>query len=323
MWRQRAMSRKVRRMQPRRSGRSRSFRRTLLVVMFALSCGAQQLEPRAYSPSPVGTTFLGAGFSRDSGGVTFDPSVPVTDVRGALYSSFPGVGHTFGFAGRQALVTVAQPYAWGTLSGSVGEQRRSITRSGLAGMSGKFALNLIGSPALKPKDFAIVPHRNFIMAASLTVTTPTGQYDETKLINLGTNRWSFRPELGFSRLIRKVSVDLYAAGTFFTANSSYYPGQSFRSQDALASVQAHVSYTFRRGLWVAVDSTWYGGGAVRLNRGPAMSRQDNTRLGGTLSLPIGKVQSVKFAYSSGVSARTGSNFNTLAVSWQYIKLSSK
>jgi len=150
---------------------------------------------------------------------------------------------------------------------------------------------------------------------------PTGQYDPAKLINLGTNRWAFRPELGFSRPIKKVSVDLYGAAQFFTANKVFFPGQSLRNQDMLVSLQAHLSYTVRRGLWVAFDSTWYGGGATRLNHGPATSRQSNTRLGGTVSLPIGRAQSVKFAYSSGVTARFGSNFDTLAVSWQYVKLS--
>jgi hypothetical protein len=36
---------------------------------------AQELEPRAYSPSPVGTTFLLGGFGRSEGGILFDPSL--------------------------------------------------------------------------------------------------------------------------------------------------------------------------------------------------------------------------------------------------------
>jgi hypothetical protein len=299
------------------------FRLALGLLLLLLSCSAlaQQLEPRAYSPSPVGTSFLVVGFARSTGGVTIDPTVPIADINAKLNAPFVGVGKTFGLFGRQSLIAGVLPYVWGEVSGSVAEQSRSVTRSGLADAGFRLAVNLVGSPALKPKEFAAAPHQNFILAASLAITTPTGQYDPAKLINLGTNRWAFRPELGISRPIKKLSLDLYGAAQFFTANNSFFPGKSIRDQDMLTSLQAHLSYTVRRGLWVAFDSTWYGGGATRLNHGPATSRQSSTRLGGTVSLPIGRTQSVKFAYSSGVTARFGSNFDTIAVSWQYVRLS--
>lgn len=302
----------------RRSG----CRLLLALVIFSSACSifAQQLEPRAYSPSPVGTSFLLVGFGRSSGGVTFDPTVPLTDVHANLYSSFIGIGRTFGLLGRQSLITAALPYAWGSLSGKVGEQSGSITRSGLADASFRFAFNILGSPAFKPREFAATKHNNFILATSLTIDTPTGQYNSTKLINLGTNRWAFRPEIGFSRPIKKGNLDLYSAASLFTTNKAFFPGQSIRSQDMLASIQAHLSYTVRRGLWVAFDSTWYGGGATHLDNGPATSRQSNSRVGGTVSLPIGKMQSVKIAYSSGVTARVGAAFDALAVSWQFVRL---
>jgi hypothetical protein len=280
----------------------------------------QQLEPRAYSPSPVGTSFLAVGFTRSSGGAIFDPTVPVTDVQATLYSSFIGIGRTFGLFGRQSLINAALPYVWGDVSGTVGEQSGSISRSGLAAAHFRFAFNILGSPALKPREFAAARHDKFILAASLSVDTPTGQYNSAKLINLATNRWAFRPEIGFSKPIKKLNFDLYTAASLFTTNEAYFPGDSTRSQDLLASIQAHVSYTVRRGLWVAFDSTWYGGGAVHLNNGPGKSRQSNTRVGGTLSLPIGRVQSIKVAYSSGVTARAGTAFKTVGVSWQCIRL---
>lgn len=294
----------------------------LLALLPSCFAFAQQLEPRAYSPSPVGTTFLVLGFARSSGGVTFDPTIPVTDVEAKLNSPFVGMGATFGLIGRQSLLTAALPYVWGEVSGNVEEQHRSINRSGLASVSLRFAFNIVGSPALKPKEFAAASHHNFIVAASLGVSTPAGQYDSTKLINLGTNRWSFKPEVGISSpLTRKLSLDFYAAASFFSLNRSFFPGASIRSQDALGSIQAHVSYTVRLGLWLAFDSTWYGGGAAHLNNGPASLPQNNTRIGGTVSLPIGKVQSLKLSYSSGLTARTGSSFDTIAISWQYVRLS--
>jgi hypothetical protein len=294
----------------------------LLVILLSLAglASAQELEPRAYSPSPAGTSFLVIAFSRATGNVTFDPTIPVTNVHGAFNAPLVGIGHTFGLFGRQSLVTASLPYVYGTISGDVGEKSGSITRSGLADLGMKFSINLHGCPSQTPAEFAATPHNSFIVAASLTVDAPTGQYSSTKLINLGTNRWTFRPEIGFSYPFKKFDFDTYLASSFFTENSQYYPGTSTRGEDALNSIQAHASYTFRRALWLAIDSTWYGGGAVHTNGGPGTNLQSNSRLGATLSLPLGRHQSAKVSYSSGVTARTGSNFRTLAVAWQYVWL---
>lgn len=298
--------------------RSLLWARMAVIVVIACSAWAQELEPRAYSPSPVGTGFLVFGFARSSGGVTLDPTIPVTNVSATFYSPVVGLGQTFGLFGRQSLITAALPYAWGKVSGEVGEQTGSITRSGIANTKLRLSVNLHGVPAMNPKQFAATPHQDIIVAVSLTVDAPSGQYNNTKLINLGTNRWAFKPELGFSYPFRKFYFDVYAGASLFTDNKSFYPGTSIRSQDTLSAIQAHVSYAIRPRLWAAFDATWYGGGAVRLNGGPSSERQSNSRLGATLSLPIAKQQSVKVSYSSGVSARVGSNFRTLAVSWQYV-----
>ena len=292
----------------------------LFVCLLGAECSvmAQQLEPRAYSRTPVDTTFLVLAFGRASGGVVFDPTIPITDVQATLYSPAIGVGQTVGIFGRQALIVGYLPYVWGHATGNVGQQAAEVTRSGLADVQVRFSLNLHGSPALTPRQFVKTPNRSFIIGTSVTVNAPTGQYDNTKLVNLGTNRWAFKPELGFSYPIKKFDCDLYLGAWVFTDNPRFYPGQSTRSQDILTAIQAHVSYTVRRGLWVAFDSTWYGGGAARTDSGPAGTRQSNSRLGATLSLPIGKSQSLKFAYSSGVTAQTGSNFQTVSVGWQHI-----
>ena len=109
----------------------------------------QELEPRAYSASPIGANFLVLGFGRSSGEVVFDPSVPVTDVHADIYSPLLGLGRTFGLFGREALVTAVLPYAFGRVDGKVGPQlqQASITRSGLADLRVKFSVNLRGNPA--------------------------------------------------------------------------------------------------------------------------------------------------------------------------------
>lgn len=289
-----------------------------LLAILSTTAAAQDLEPRAYSASPVGTTFALVAFARSSGDITFDPSIPITNVQGTFHVPIIGVGQTFPLFGRQALVTAALPYAWGNVTGDVGEQSGSVYRSGLADIKAKFSINLHGCPAMSPMEFASREHRDYIIGASLALDAPTGQYSGKKLINLGDNRWALKPEVGFSLPVRKFYFDLYAGAWFYTANSHFYPGGGYRTQDTLTALQGHVSYNFRRNLWLAVDSTWYGGGATTVNGGTPTPRQSNTRLGATLSLPLVRNQSLKIAYSSGVTGTIGADFNTVSIAWQYV-----
>lgn len=287
------------------------------LLLLTAAAVAQDLEPRAYSASPIGTSFAIVGFGRSSGDVTFDPSIPLTDVNAKLNSPIIGLGQSFGFFGRQALFTAALPYVWGNVTGNVGEQRGSVYRSGTADIRSKISVNLRGNPAQTPREFLRRQHRSFIIGTSLTVIAPSGQYGNTKLINLGTNRWSFKPEIGLSWPVKKFDLDVYTGVWLYTANASFYPGTADRTQSPLTAIQGHVSYTVRRSLWAAFDATWYGGGATQSNGGPPTQRQANSRIGATLSVPLEKQQSLKIAYSSGVSGTIGSKFSTLSVGWQY------
>jgi hypothetical protein len=291
---------------------------TWTIFTVAVAAAAQDLEPRAYSASPVGTNFVGIGFGRSSGDIAFDPTLPITNANATLYTPALGFGRSFGIFGKQALFAATLPYAWGNVSGDVGDQRGSVYRSGLADARTRLSINLRGSPAMTVAEFARRPHRRLIIGTSLTINSPAGQYDNTKLINLGTNRWAFKPEVGISYPIKKVDLDFYAAIWFFTENKSFYTGHSVRSQDPLPALQAHASYTIRRGLWTAIDATWYSGGASTVNDGIPSQRQNNSRLGATFSYPFAKGHSFKFSYSSGVTGNVGSKFRTISGGWQYV-----
>ena len=171
----------------------------------------------------------------------------------------------------------------------------------------KVSVNLFGTPALTPAEFAKAPRRTNI-GTSLTVAAPAGQYYPGKLINIGTNRWAFKPEVGLSHPIGRWTLDLAGGVWLFTANDRFYQGDSTRAQDPLFVVQGHASYNVTRRAWAAVDATWYGGADVRVDGGPPSARQNNARLGATLALPVGTRQSLKFAYSTGASVRTGADF---------------
>ena len=308
-----------------RAGRRRRAARRggSLAILLALTllsvapAAAQELEPRAYSASPVGANFAGIAYQNSWGSLLFDPTVPITNSKASLNGITLAYGRTFSLGGAQALALVGMPYAWGSFSGQVASTDTNVTRSGVGDMRAKLSLNLIGGPALSPEAFARAAPPSVVAGVSLTVSAPTGQNYPSKLINIGSHRWGLKPEAGISYgWRRKWYGDLYGGAWFFSENSSFYPGTSRRQQDPLSSLQGHLSYTFARRSWAALDGTWFWGGASHTNGGPATARMDNKRVGVLLAIGVTSRQSIKIGYSYGASTRVGDNFGTVAVAYQ-------
>jgi hypothetical protein len=279
------------------------------------AAGAQELDPRAYAPNPVGVTFLGFAYGRSDGDIAFDSSSLLQDVHATIDSGVVAFGKTFGLFGHAASFGLAVPYASGDVSGNVGTASREVTRVGFGDTRLRFAVNLYGVPAMTAAEFArrkVGP----VLGASLVVIAPTGEYDPDLLINVGANRWALKPEIGYSYPVGKWLFDAYAGAWFFTDNDDFFGGQR-RSQDPLSSFQAHVSYTFRRGLWLAADATYYGGGATELDGVGNPDRQSNSRAGFTLAVPLTPHQSIKASVSKGTTVRIGGDFTAFGVAWQY------
>src|SRR6476660_6991374 len=111
-------------------------------VLAVARAGAQDMEPKAYSASPVGANFFVGAYTWSSGAVVFDPTLPVSDVHADVQAFVVGIGHTFDLFGDLALVSLAVPYATADLTGKLGEQAAAISRSGLADARLKFSVNL-------------------------------------------------------------------------------------------------------------------------------------------------------------------------------------
>lgn len=166
-------------------------------------------------------------------------------------------------------------------------------------------------------EFVRTPQRT-ALGASVTVVPPLGQYAAGQLVNLGYHRWAFKPEIGISHAAGPWMIDGYVGAWLFTANGVYFPGHSRRTQDPILSGQVHVSRALPGRFWIASDATGFAGGQSFVDAAPSPDRQLNRRLGGMLSIPIGRQQSVKLAYSTGVTTLRGSDFDTLTVTWQLV-----
>lgn len=301
-------------------GRNVTYRAVLLASIFGflLQAGttyAQELEPRTYSASPIGTNFIDVGYTRLSGDVLTDPSLPVTNVQAQINTYSLAYVRSFGLAGHSASLGIGLPYVDGSLSGNVIDAPTQINRYGMGDMRLRFGFNIIGSPALTPQEFANrTPTAS--LGVSLTISAPTGQYTSSQLVNIGTNRWSIKPEIGISKPIGNWFLEASAGAYFFTTNDNFYGGK-VRNQDPLATVQLHGGYTIRPGLWIAADIGYVDGGNTTVNGTSKQDRQSNGRYGLTCSAPIARGWSAKLALSNGLVTRVGGDYKSITLAVQY------
>jgi hypothetical protein len=156
-----------------------------------------------------------------------------------------------------------------------------------------------------------------LIGISVTAVVPVGQNDRARVINLGTNRWAFKPEIGFTRKWRRWVLEGYGGTWLFTSNPTFYPGNSKRTQRPMPSFEFHAGYYLRPRLWISFDGNFWTGGRTSIDGAPKQDAQRESRAGISVSVPFTRHHSLKFSYSRGAFKRVGGNFQTFATAWQY------
>ena len=275
---------------------------------------AQDLEPRAFSNSPVGMQFFIAGFGESRGKVNLDPALPIDNL--GIESQFGLVAWacSMGIAGKSAKFDVVVPYSTLDAHGLVFGEPRTRHVTGFADPAVRFSMNFIGAPALTMEEFAGYK-QDLIVGGSLRVGLPLGQYDEGRLINIGSNRWTLRPELGVSKAIGPWTLELSPGVTFYTDNDDFFGGQT-REQDPIWSMQSHLSYSISPGCWLAFDAAYFDGGRTTIDAIPNNDRQEGFRFGLTFSVPVTRHQSVKLYALQGYDTTMERDLNAFGIAWQ-------
>jgi hypothetical protein len=281
----------------------------------ATSAGAQEIEPRAYSNTPVGLNFLVAGYGYSEGDVITDSGGPLQDAKIRVHTAVLAYVRALDIWGKSGKLEVILPHAW--VSGTATFRGQTVERevSGFADPRVRFSVNLYGAPALTMAEFANYK-QDLIIGASLLVIAPLGQYEDDKLVNIGTNRWSVKPEVGISKTWGPVTVELAAGVTFYTRNDDFL-GDKTLEREPMFSLQGHLVYHFPRGMWGALDVVGYGGGRTTVDGVKDDDLQQNVRVGLTLAFPIDRHNSIRVYGSTGAFARTGSNLHSGGVAWQF------
>ena len=304
-------------------------RAAVLAVAFALllpaAAAAQGEGPRAYWKAPANTHAVGTWmmlFNGNASGV--NTAVPIegaaidTRVYLANYTAF------FNLLGRRNQVSATMPF--GSIRGTTtgfNPVNLDVAAKGAADPTVFWALNLIGAPAQTLVEYSQWEQRT-ILDAQIYMTAPLGSYDDERLLNLGTNRWTVRLGLPFVQSIgdfkpgRRTTLELTPSMTFFTDNDSAFRGTSVLEQDPLYKLEGHVTRDITDKLWVSADALWQAGGETTVDG----EKQDNSQssLGLGFTVGFGITEEVAFQGTWGntlTDPEDGLNMNMLWLRFTY------
>jgi hypothetical protein len=292
----------------------------LLALLLLSNQGfAQELEPRRWSWLPDGSSFLGLAAGNSTGDVLFDPVLQLRDVKLDYATLGASYIHSFGFFGKPARIDINLPYASARWEGFLNDVPASTRRRGFIDPYLRLSINLYGAPVLKGKAFQqfMAEHPiNTTIGAAIALISPWGEYRSDKLINLGNNRWALRPQLGVLHAHNKWQFETTGAVFLYMDNTEFVPGTQVREQDPLWSIQGHVIYTFRPGLWASVSGGFAWGGESTVGDRPVGDESRMPLWALSFGVPITPRQGLKFTYLiSRTNTDTGSDLGTYQLTW--------
>jgi hypothetical protein len=277
---------------------------------------AQELEPRGLTNVPVGTNFAVLGYGFASGNILFDPALPLEDVTANTHTLMGAYVRSVNFLGMGAKANVILPFAAGDWTGIYQGTDSATARTGMGDLHFGFAFNFIGSPALTAdgmKDF----EQKTITGFSMKVVAPTGQYFEDRLINLGSNRWAFRPQLGVSHKINTWYIE-YAAGVWvFTRNNSFWGGRTLE-QRPMGTLKFTATKAFNKGIWAAVGAGYAFGGTSFVDGVKRDVTISVMRFAAIVVVPLHPQHSLKLTAITNQRFQQGADFDAISLGYQFV-----
>ena len=288
-----------------------------IVLLSVNSAFTQDLEPRILSPVPIGVNFAVASYGYSSGNILIDNTIPIEDLDAKFNNFVFAYLHTFKLFNKLAKFDVVIPLATGNFNALVNNEEASTSRAGLADPSARLSLMLVGNKPLSPKDFFAEKRSKFNLGTQFKIKFPIGKYDETKLLNLGANRWSFKFGLASSYVFsEKLIIEGQFNTWFFGRNDDFFNGNT-TEQKPLISSQIHLVYILNSKIWIALSGGKSSLGETILNDIEKNDDQNNSRYGLVIAHKINK-SALKVGFTSGLSTRYGSNFTTFLLAYQFM-----
>jgi hypothetical protein len=288
----------------------------LAVLHFPGLLAAQFTDPRTYDNTPVGVNQIELVYAYAHANTSIDTALIVVGAEANLNQGTPEFTRYFSFFRRTAWVEAGVPLAG--LDASVSGTNTHVSDTGSGDSSYQFATLLKGGPALSVAKFADYKPTTTI-GASLTITAPTGSYHADKILNLGSNRWSFKPEFAVSHPFgpkQKWEFDAYANVYFYTDNNSYQGTETLR-QHALPGLEGHLSYSFTSSVWASLDTRYAFGGDTFVNGVNQNNVQQNFILGSEVNVSLNSQNSLVFEFAKAVVHQNGPSVTGFAVKYLF------
>jgi hypothetical protein len=281
-------------------GRNRSRTGTPVMLALASAIGlvalgparaSAQVPPRFYWKTLSGANAVPVIVNSMSGNTNpFDPShliTPGSNVDATL--ALVGYARTFSLFDRAALVAVIEPM--GRISSEVTAAGQSVSQAarGFGDPTLELDVNLVGRPAQKTLVDVLRYEPGFSLDLIADIAFPIGEYDDTRALNLGQNRWYGRVgapivwQLGPWVPGRRTTLELLPAVWFFGTNDDYV-GQTLTT-DPLFQLDAHLTRDLTDRFWASLDGAWYTGGRATIG-GVQGEKLDNVAVGITLGYQI-------------------------------------
>lgn len=287
----------------------------LLVGLVGAPVHAQELEPRRYSNIPVGLNFVGLGYGHLKGEILTDPSIPVDGIDAKVHVFALRYVRSLSLFGKNARLSVVVPATLGRWQAVLDDELLTREIDGIGDVAVSLDFNFIGAPALEMSEFRNYDKKT-VVGVSLQARIPVGQYDPERLLNLGTNRWTFIPQIGASHVMGRWTVEAIAKVWLFTANDDFFGGNTFE-QRPLGSIQVHGIYTFRPGLWVAAGVGLVNGGRSVINGEEKSTLRQNSRLGVVFAYPLSARQGLALSLGTSLTTSSGANSRNVGLAYQF------
>ncbi len=287
----------------------------VLALCWSSASHAQDTEPRRWAQMPTGVNFVGIGYGYTDGGISFDPLLRIEDATFEMQTVALSYIRSMAFMGKSARVDFNLPYSAGRWEGLLDGEFVHIRRRGPGDARARFSVLLYGAPAQTPQEFASSEKSNTVIGAAIAVSMPTGDYNSERLINLGSNRWTIRPQLGVTHSRGKWTGELTGSVFFYSDNNHFWRDTQLET-DPLFAAQAHLIYTFRPGLWTSISTAYGWGGEATVNGDAKNNPSGNWLTALSLGLPINRRQGFKIAWVRGRTQKpTGADINSFVVSY--------
>jgi hypothetical protein len=291
----------------------------LLFCLFGMNLvTAQDLEPHSLSNIPIKGNFAVASYAYSEGNILIDNSLPIEGLNAGLNNFVFAYARTFKMFNRLAKFDMILPYSFGNFSGTVVGIDSSTYRNGFGDPAFRLSLVLIGAKPVSGAEFLKQEQKRFNLGISVRIKPPLGQYNSSKLINLGTNRWGTKfGVVGSYDLNKRWILEGQFNAWAFTQNNSFFNGNTIY-QKPLITLQGSITHVFKPGVWLAVAYGISRLGETVVNDVEGSNPQNTSRFGSTFAYKLSRKSSLKFAFTSGVTARYGADFTTYVVAYQFM-----